>query len=100
MKFYRYDMMRYTTGVQLTLIKFRLLKETPCGYWITMDFDTFYGWKKWIPKVSKKRYAYPTQQEALNSLIRRKELHLRYLKRDQQDINEVLQQALKIRLES
>lgn len=82
MKFYRYEIVEYTTvgddgdyhtssfpNPNLNLYEYDLHKETPKGYWLNTGW--FEGHHKWIPKESKRRYAYPTKQEALNNFIRR-----------------------------
>ena len=68
MKFYRYENNRYSDGVRVHLHEFDLIKETPKGYWI-------YAWgsKKWVSNSARKRFAYPTEQEARVSFIKRKE---------------------------
>jgi hypothetical protein len=74
MKFYRYELVAFANEYDLKLVvrEFILLKETPKGYHICMG--SLHGYKsnkRWIPKVSKKRYAYPTQLEALDNYILR-----------------------------
>jgi len=51
------------------------VKETPKGYWIG---DWLF--KKWIPKDSKKRFAYPTKEEALNNFIIRTKKYIEIIK--------------------
>lgn len=56
---------------------YSLIKETPKGYWISNEeFDVN---QRWIPKQSRKRFAYPTRKEALESFIRRQEERIRIL---------------------
>ena len=83
MIFYRYVDRPYYNEIKLE--KLYLVRETEKGYWISYDrhykeenekLDTFV-WantekKRWISKTSRKRYAYPTKKEALNSYIIRK----------------------------
>lgn len=74
MTFYRYELVSYEGIREPKLFerKFILRKETPAGYWICQGRPSGYqSDKRWIPKVSKKRYAYPTQIEALDNYIRR-----------------------------
>lgn len=47
--------------------KFKVLKVTPCGFWISYAFS-----KKWVSNSSKKRFAYPTVDEAWRSFRARK----------------------------
>jgi hypothetical protein len=63
---YRYEYFQYgetSTEVKIALRKFHAYKETKCGYWIR-DF----GKNRWVRKTSRKRFAYPTEQEAWTSL--------------------------------
>jgi hypothetical protein len=48
-------------------------KETPKGYWIGS-----YG-KIWVSKTAKKRYAYPTKDEAWKSFQARKQRQIKLL---------------------
>lgn len=64
--------------------EFRLVKETTCGYWITpVDYTFSFGLleedKRWVPKKSRKRFAYPTKKEAIISYIARKRSQIRIL---------------------
>jgi len=92
MKFYRYEVVYYGsardmegefitplfTTPKLECHEYDLIKETPKGYQIGYSFlNRPY---KWIPKVSKKKYAYLTKEEALNNYIKRTERRLKILK--------------------
>ena len=79
-KFYRFEdsLLHWNYRLQIPvisirLIEFRLIEETPCGYWIKEDgmFEDF-SKERWVSKTAKKRYAYPTQLEAINNFIARK----------------------------
>lgn len=86
MRFYRYYTHVSTSSyglrqVSVELKKYKLVKETPKGYWITNDWD--YGiiyFKRWIPKKSLKRHAYPTKEEAMKNYIKRTEKYTSILK--------------------
>lgn len=96
MKFYRYEAREYavldydgeyvTSSIpnpRLEVQEYELVKETPKGYWIGLyvkQYDKPY-WKKWIPKKSRSRYAYPTKEEALENYIKRTERRISILKR-------------------
>jgi hypothetical protein len=80
MEFYRYTWCEYAghdsdgelcsphfPSPSLELSKYDLVEETPKGYWIGFAKMKM----KWIPKESKKRYAYPTKEEALNNFVKR-----------------------------
>jgi len=63
---YRYEMDPY--GPPL-FMEFRVLRETPCGFWIALD--TWGDQEKWVSKTGRKRYAYPTEELAKESFIAR-----------------------------
>jgi hypothetical protein len=80
MNFYRYETVEYASigwdgeytrskipNPSLELRTFDLIEETPKGYWIGFINCKF----KWVSKTSKKRYAYPSKEEALNAYILR-----------------------------
>jgi len=71
MKFYRYYDSVTTIGVIVYCTVLYLIKETPKGYWIGyMDYND--KPTCWVSKTAKKRYAYPTKQEAWDSFKARK----------------------------
>jgi hypothetical protein len=105
-KFYRYewyeqaslsydgdDYFRDTSysNPKIRLETFELVKETEKGYWITYSF--FSNYKKWIPKESRKRFAYPTKEEALTNLIKRTEKRISLLERQLKSCKTVVMQA-------
>lgn len=74
MNMYRYEDMSTEHGVKLWEWVFTVIKETPCGYWIT-GYDNSFGVNyrsRWVSKTSRKRFAYPTRKEALVGLKARK----------------------------
>ena len=91
MRFYRYETYSFSTfgenklleihSAKLKLIEFSLVKQTPKGYWIGEYYNSTipYYATKWISKTSKKRYAYPTKEEALNNYIKRTEIRIEIL---------------------
>lgn len=65
---YRYDTVRWSESrLMLTKREFPVIKETPCGAWIS-----HYGGKKFVNLGAKKRYACPTEKEAFESFQARK----------------------------
>jgi hypothetical protein len=88
MKFYRYESRRYsvticpdreifgTSKAELQLIEFKLHSETPKGHWIGI----WGGKDTWVSKTSKKRYAHPSKDEALQSYVARKKAFVRHSK--------------------
>lgn len=71
--FYRYVDANYMT-VRIILRKFKAIKETPRGYWILEGSK-----KKFILKESRKRYCYPTKEEAWGNFVARKRKQLEIL---------------------
>lgn len=68
----------------LKLKTYNLWKETPKGYWIgygSLEDGKLKGVGKWVSKTSKKRYAYPSQKEAVDNFIKRNERKIKILKR-------------------
>lgn len=52
----------------LKLVDYNIMSETPKGYWIFAEYR-----KKWVAKEGKKRYAYPTPEEAKENFKARTE---------------------------
>jgi hypothetical protein len=63
--------------ISLELKEFKLLRETPCGFWICTT--GFFFTKKWVSKTSRRRYAFPTKEEALKNFQKRTEKRIRIL---------------------
>lgn len=85
-KFFRYEAVQYASkdmnGEYITseipnpsveLRTFYLHKETPKGFWIGYGVPQagLQSYRKWVSKTSRKRYAYPTEKEALTNFITR-----------------------------
>ena len=76
MNFYRYTLHSYgsldefenvtSTYRRLELATYPLIRETPKGYWIGNEYS-----KRWVSKTARKRFAYPTTEQALDSYILR-----------------------------
>jgi hypothetical protein len=93
MKFYRYEIVEYAQmdydgeytnptfpNPCLELREYDLISETPKGYWVGYGMGhSNYIWKKWTSKTSKKRFAYPTKEEAMTNFILRTEKRLKIL---------------------
>lgn len=80
MKFYRYEETVANIGVKVNKIEYLLFKETPKGYWIRKTWDTKAEYKRWVSKTAKKRYAYPTKEEAMIAFKARKKRQVQILK--------------------
>jgi len=96
MKFYRYRAVQYADidmfgefssssflNPSIVLDTYNLVKETPKGYWIAYGGVTgnLTGEKRWISKTSRKRYAYPSKEEAMVNFIKRTESRINILQK-------------------
>ena len=85
-RLYRYESQRYSVVVdadadiygvspaKLCLQNYEVVAETPKGYWVG-----FFGAKdKWVSKSSRKRFAHPTESEALEAYRIRKKAYVRH----------------------
>lgn len=76
--------------VELQFNEFRVVKHTPCGVWIALYSYAVYQFRqdgkapapglKWVSLTGRKRYAYQTKEDALESLRMRKIWQERYAK--------------------
>jgi hypothetical protein len=79
----------FTTS-KIHYYKFKVVSETPKGYWIELLS------KKWVPKEGKNVYARLTKKEALNDLICKKQRQIKILKTNLNIAQSYLTQALKV----
>jgi len=91
MKFYRYEAIQYAEhdidgelvspkipNPTIELREYDILKETLKGYWIGhKEFPELS--KRWVSKTSKKKFAYPTKDEALINFIKCTEKRIKIL---------------------
>jgi len=94
MKFYRFEMFGYSEiASRLELRTYDLIRETPKGYWIgTKNYRLT---ERWVSKTSKKRFAYPTEQEALVNYIKRTKRRIKILEYQLEDARYGLELAEK-----
>lgn len=83
MELYRYahsgpDM---TGSIRVKLDTYIVTKETHKGYWIS---SSLLPTKRWVSKTGKKRFAYPTKEQALESFYYRSK---RWVMKAEQDLN-------------
>jgi hypothetical protein len=83
--FYRYSDNSYGM-MSVNLAKFKAVRETPCGYWI-LKFNK----EKWIPKNSRKRFCYPTKEEAWHNFKCRKKKQLQILEARVESVKSAIQ---------
>jgi hypothetical protein len=63
-----YDSDYGSDGMSVSPHKFAITKTTPCGFWIGLGWEK----KRFVLSSGRKRFAYPTREEALESFIARK----------------------------
>lgn len=96
MKFYRFEEVDYCgldsvldgefinpnhPKPQVKLITLNFHKETPGGFWIGYgEPGGLFSTSRWISKYAKKRYAYPSKEQALWSFYKRKKQQVRIVK--------------------
>jgi len=113
-KFYRYEAVEYASmgidgeyerssipNLNIELRTYNLFRETPKGHWIGYDF-LYQGLRshgKWVSKTAKKRYAYPTKQEAMVNFIKRNEYRIKILKRQMWACETALSKAKDMKIE-
>ena len=79
LKFYRYEEWCYSSSawdrdVKILELSYNAIKKTPKGYWLDVDGD-----EKWVSDSARKRFAYPTKEEAFQSFIYRKKRQIKIL---------------------
>lgn len=81
---------RYENHADVVLLeKYRVTKRTPCGAWIYV-----YGKPKFVLNDTRKRFAFPTEDEAKVSFFARKRRQLEFLQSQIQAV-ELAVEALK-----
>lgn len=90
LKLFRIDGSVWSEGAMINVEEFFVHRETKCGYWISnyphdhpyyqKERPTWVTWK-WVSKTSRKRFAYPTIQEAIDSFRARKSRQRKILER-------------------
>ena len=94
MEFYRYSDVTYESGPEIELSTFKITKETPKGWWVVQYWDS--DWympnenKRWVSKTVKKRYAYPTKEEAMTNFEARKMRQLSILQVQADNVERIL----------
>lgn len=70
---FRYEAISFMGGeAYLRVETFIVKKETEKGFWI----EDYSFSKRWVSKLGRKRFAYPTKQEAAFAYLKRKERQL------------------------
>lgn len=68
--------------------QYPVVRETPCGVWLQDGFR-----RRWVSKTARKRFAYPTREEARESYRIRKRRHVEHLETQLRRARELLKQA-------
>lgn len=87
--YYRYEAMNWESGVHVYLQKLPVVKETPCGVWV----EQYGGGTRFVLKAARKRFACPTQEEALTSFKARKRRQIGILRAQLERAEEALDKA-------
>ncbi len=109
--YYRYDSRFYVTlcsdedisvsdflgsSCEVGCEEYEVFKRTAKGVWIRDKYGC--GYKKFVLNQARKRFAYPTKKQALESFIKRKKSQLKHLERGLRDTNYALQVALTMKI--
>jgi hypothetical protein len=87
----------FGTSCEVAFEEYEVFKKTAKGVWVQDKYGC--GYKKFILNKAKKRFAYPTKKQALESFIKRKQSQLKHLERGLRDTNYALQIALSMKIE-
>lgn len=99
MTHYRLHEVLWETGIKVLLERFEVVKETPCGYWVSSQYNPSWlnfeelrkrKFLKWVSKTGTKRYCYPTMELALASFKRRKQVQANKLRYQLQQVEDVI----------
>ena len=93
---YRYETTKYygAIGVTISLHRHRIVSKTPKGFWISHFSYNFPQKDKWVSASARKRFAYPTQEEALENFMYRKIRHIKILESRLRDAKYAFQEGL------
>lgn len=87
------EVMEYTKAV-VKCEEYRLDRVTPKGYWIkALRWSSNGKQKVWISKTGKKRHAYPTRKEALESFLIRARHRKNHLTAQLRQVNDAVAYA-------
>jgi len=101
---YRYEEIRYSLGIdqydeplpgynlKIELSRFRILKRTPKGVWISL-YGRIWDDKRFVLLTANKKYACITKADAMVSFIARKKKQIQILRGQLKQANEALDLA-------
>ena len=79
------------------LNKYRIISKTPCGCWIFLPHD-YPGYKRFVMTGTKKCFARPTKEKALDDYMYRKRYQIRMLEGQAKRARERLDIAIELSL--
>ncbi len=97
---YRYDDYHDSEMPYVWLRSFKVLRDTPKGYWIEEWEGAGERYKKFVLKGAGKRFAYLSKDDAWDSFRRRKERQVNILAHQHDRVKRVLQQLGTLRADA
>jgi len=96
-----YDYYHLIPVVKIILKKFKVIKKTDCGAWVqkyeeNQLFPDFCSDKRFVLLRARKKFAYPTIEEAKESFIKRKTSQIRIVKKQLQRAEIALEEVKKL----
>lgn len=95
-KWYRYEDTLsgddWGTYVNVHLRQLEVVRETPKGVWVRL-YDSDMAPQRFVLRESRKRYACPTKEEAMESFLARKRKQMKILKAKLAHVEEAIQIA-------
>lgn len=98
---YRLHDALFADGVHVSVETFKVIKETPRGYWVVNSYAPAWltpdelrkrKFAKWVSKTSRRRLCYPTLELAIDSYRHRKTSQVARLKTQLEQAEKVLEQ--------
>jgi len=77
---YRYNDFDFRYNVDPTPKKYKVIKKTPQGVWIDLNYNWGPEEKKFVKLTAYKKFACETEEQALESYIARKSRQIKILK--------------------
>ncbi len=76
---------------------YKVVKVTPKGVWIDYQCDIARGRPHFVRLDSRKKFAYPTREQALDGFIAKKRRHVSILSAQHDDALQALNMALRVK---
>jgi len=73
-----------------------LIRSTAKGFWVGHGTEANPWGLRWISNTSKKKYAWPTKKEAMESFVRRTNVMMDHLSRQMNDCRKALAAAERV----